>query len=340
MPLISLIVPVYNAEKYLKRCIDSILSQTFRDFELMLIDDGSTDSSGHICDVYAENDERIKVFHKKNGGVSSARNFGIENASSAWISFIDSDDYIDSNYLQAFINMIDERPDLIILSGVSYDAKNSSYKRSVDYKKIVYTDFSGIILDSMAFTSGDGCVYSKLYKLNLIKRINLSFIESNAAYEDTSFVFEYLTECKRIVIAHGSTYHYDVSVQNSLSKRMHPYYSYQQTAQKMIDVCDKKISTSNSTSQDLIFCAYSKWLLVYLYAIFAVYNGRDLPPLKDRINVIRDVSNTITSYKSKFLIQGFRNRVIAFIATSFPENKADLIFRLVFAIRNCLPRHL
>ena len=91
---ISVIVPVYNTEKYLNKCIDSILSQTFTDFELLLVDDGSTDNSGIICDEYARKDKRVKVFHKENGGVSRARNLGIDNAHGEYLSFIDSDDYI------------------------------------------------------------------------------------------------------------------------------------------------------------------------------------------------------------------------------------------------------
>lgn len=87
-PKISVIVPVYNAEKYLHRCIDSILAQTFADFELLLIDDGSTDKSGEICDEYADKDARIRVFHKANGGVSSARNVGLDNALGEYICFV------------------------------------------------------------------------------------------------------------------------------------------------------------------------------------------------------------------------------------------------------------
>lgn len=94
MPKISVIVPVYNSEKYLHRCIDSILAQTFTDFEVLLIDDGSTDSSGEICDEYAHKDSRVRVFHKENGGVSSARNLGLDNAKGEWISFVDSDDWL------------------------------------------------------------------------------------------------------------------------------------------------------------------------------------------------------------------------------------------------------
>lgn len=100
MPKVSIIVPVYKAEAYLHRCVDSILAQTFTDFELLLIDDGSPDKSGEICDEYAQKDKRIRVFHKNNGGVSSARNFGLNNACGDWTTFVDSDDFLDISSLK------------------------------------------------------------------------------------------------------------------------------------------------------------------------------------------------------------------------------------------------
>lgn len=104
-PRISVIVPVYNAEKYLTQCVESILRQDFTDFELLLINDGSKDKSGLICDEYAQKDQRVKVFHKENSGVSSTRNLGIDKAQGEYIAFIDSDDYVDSNYLSILTNV-------------------------------------------------------------------------------------------------------------------------------------------------------------------------------------------------------------------------------------------
>ncbi len=110
MALISVIVPVYNVEKYICRCIDSILEQTFRNFELILIDDGSSDNSGRICDAYAEREERIYVVHQKNRGLSAARNAGIDwaflNSDSQWLTFIDSDDWVHEHYLEALYTAV------------------------------------------------------------------------------------------------------------------------------------------------------------------------------------------------------------------------------------------
>ena len=100
----SIIIPVYNSEKALRRCLDSILAQTMTDYECLLIDDGSTDSSGRICDEYAAKDERFRVFHKENGGVSSARNVGLDNAKGEWITFVDSDDSVEESFLESLYN--------------------------------------------------------------------------------------------------------------------------------------------------------------------------------------------------------------------------------------------
>lgn len=109
MPEISIIVPVYNAEKWLSYCIDSIMNQTFSDFELLLIDDGSTDGSGKICDEYSLKDSRIRVFHKTNEGVSSARNLGLDNASGEWIAFCDADDWIEQDMIKILLDRANEK---------------------------------------------------------------------------------------------------------------------------------------------------------------------------------------------------------------------------------------
>lgn len=115
MPKISIIVPVYNVEKYLEKCVRSILAQTFTDFELILVDDGSPDSSGAMCDQFAKQDERVKVIHKENGGLSDARNAGIEIATGEYLGFIDSDDYIaDDMYELLYTNIVKEDADLSI----------------------------------------------------------------------------------------------------------------------------------------------------------------------------------------------------------------------------------
>lgn len=132
-PVISVIVPVYNAEKYLNSCIDSILSQIFSDFELLLIDDGSTDNSGAICDEYVIQDSRVRVFHKENGGVTSARRFGVEVVKGDWITFVDSDDELRNDALQIFSNNIDSTQ----INVIATDLKWEGFISGAEYVKKV-----------------------------------------------------------------------------------------------------------------------------------------------------------------------------------------------------------
>ena len=142
MPKVSIIVPVYKAEKYLNRCVDSILAQTFTDFELLLIDDGSPDRSGEICDEYAKKDSRIRVFHKKNGGVSSARNLGLDNVLGEYVTFVDSDDWVEPDFVETMIQTYEKFPWTIPVCGyVNHDeVKNgrTNWQKSCNSVQMVY----------------------------------------------------------------------------------------------------------------------------------------------------------------------------------------------------------
>ena len=126
--MISIIIPIYNAELYLHRSIDSILSQTYTDIEVLLVDDGSTDRSGEICDEYANKDSRVRVFHKINEGVSSARNVGLDNAKGQWITFVDADDWIDKNMYQKLYNTaVSTQADIVLCSFYEYHGLGKTF---------------------------------------------------------------------------------------------------------------------------------------------------------------------------------------------------------------------
>lgn len=131
MAMISVIVPVYNAEKYLHSCIDSILRQSFKDFEIMLIDDGSKDGSSAICDEYAAKDSRIRVFHKPNGGVSSARNLGLDNARGEWVTFVDSDDWIAPTFLELLLESANKNHADICMCDFYFSFRDNDYRHDV-----------------------------------------------------------------------------------------------------------------------------------------------------------------------------------------------------------------
>lgn len=203
-PLISIIVPVYNSSKTLNRCIDSIINQTFDDWELLLIDDGSKDKSGEICDEYAIQDCRINVFHKENGGVSSARNFGLNYASGRWITFVDSDDCVEIEFLakaKCYFNSSD-----IIVFGVAF--LNSPY-RKVPSNIVVDIQESSSIIDEQLCELYMMTCWGKFYDINIIKNNDIYFNETLKIGEDTEFVLHYLYYSRKIQFINHSCYIYN-----------------------------------------------------------------------------------------------------------------------------------
>lgn len=198
--MISVIIPIFNAENYIHRCIDSILAQSYADFELLLINDGSTDSSGSICNEYALSDNRVRVFHKENGGVSSARNMGLDNAKGEWIAFVDSDDYIIK--LDSFFY----NEDLIIFPYklLSKDGSESLYKLD----NLVFENKKEVknIIKEKSTTSIFKTLWSKLYKRKLIG--SLRFDESIRIGEDQLFLLEYLNSIKTCRFVNSYMYVY------------------------------------------------------------------------------------------------------------------------------------
>lgn len=192
-PLISIIIPVYNADRCLSRCIKSILSQNLKNFELLLIDDGSTDKSGKICDEYAAKDKRVKVFHKENGGVSSARNLGLDNAKGKWITFIDSDDCIYENIFN-LISLHDE--DLLIFN---YDIDYNGIIQGGESIPHYYNSYPiKTILNKYIYIEILRTPWSKFFKRHLIN--TLRFDTRITIGEDSLFVLQYLHKCKSFFI--------------------------------------------------------------------------------------------------------------------------------------------
>ena len=213
-PQISVIVPVYNAEKYLHRCIESILEQTYTDFELLLINDGSNDNSGVICDEYVIKDSRVRVFHKKNGGVSSARNLGIDNSKGNWVTFIDSDDWVEKDYLNCLLENNEEG---FAVSAYIYERENKiSYEKLNDELITIGPDTLTGVLMKGAFTTP----YSKLYKYEILKKEDIRFNCKLTSCEDTLFVWTYLLYIDKIKTIDRFTYHYCITGNGLSNKRI------------------------------------------------------------------------------------------------------------------------
>ena len=200
--MISIIIPVYNAEKTLRQCIDSVLSQDFKDFELILIDDGSKDSSPVICDEYAKTDERIIVIHKGNAGVSAARNNGLDIAQGEWICFIDSDDYVSAGFFQGVENCEQQ----LLITGFR-DEKEGNVFENVKMASARYQneeDVREFILTQVSSNMVLRGPWGKFYRHELIGRQR--FNTEMKLGEDTCFVFDYLAKCHSIEVNASSFY--------------------------------------------------------------------------------------------------------------------------------------
>ncbi len=201
--LISVIVPVYNVEEYLKKCVDSIINQTYINLEIILVDDGSTDDSGKICDEYSKKDNRINVIHKENGGLSDARNAGIDIAKGKFLTFIDSDDFVENNYVELLYNTL-----------VQYNADLSIASHKVIYDKTImdkstneeFCSDSKLILEKILYDDGvDLSAWGKLYKAKLFKKVRFPV---GRLYEDAATTYKLIDLSNKIAVCSKLVYNY------------------------------------------------------------------------------------------------------------------------------------
>ncbi|NME82447.1 glycosyltransferase [Clostridium sp. SM-530-WT-3G] len=213
--MISIIVPVYNVENYLGKCIDSIINQSFYDIEIILIDDGSTDNSGKICDQYKLKDNRIKVIHKINGGLSSARNCGLDIAKGEYIGFVDSDDYIDKYMYEKMINNLKENNSDIVICDMNY------YLNGTDISNNKFRDFGVLnredtLLKYLNHSYFKSHAQNKLYKKYLFN--NLRFPEGKL-FEDVATFYKVIGNSNRISFVNEKLYYYNQGNGNSITKK-------------------------------------------------------------------------------------------------------------------------
>ena len=219
--LISVIVPVYNTEKYLTECVESIISQTYRNLEIILVDDGSTDLSGSICDGFAEKDSRIKVIHQENAGVSAARNHGLDECHGEYVAFVDSDDYIDRCFFSVLSGKIIETGSECAASGylITDEHRNIKSEHNVRHQTIMsgeealisrYKDYSQDL--NLVYVNG------KLYRKMLFSDIRFT---ENLYYEDSMIMPYWCLKCRSIVFSTYSGYFYRRN-ENSITANTNP----------------------------------------------------------------------------------------------------------------------
>lgn len=205
-PAVSVIVPIYNSASTLSRCLESLVSQSFRDFELILVDDGSTDSSLAVCREYAENDSRIKVFTQANSGVSAARNLGLSNASGDYVAFCDSDDMVREYWLSSMM-AVSGKAGLVVCGYDMYRPETDSWSiRSLGHTEIFTDDdeLMEILLREQLLQY----VWNKLFSMKVIRENSLRFEESFSIFEDEYFVLGYIRHIRSVICIPEHGYRY------------------------------------------------------------------------------------------------------------------------------------
>ena len=213
--LISIIVPVYKVEKYLEKCVKSILKQTYTNLEIILVDDGSPDKCGQLCDELAKVDNRIKVYHKENGGLSDARNYGVERANGEYIGFVDSDDYIHESMYEKLYEAIKKSGTLIVECGLTRVYKNTlrPHYEGEDYFLIL--DKQGYLKEYLENRRLYGSAWCKLIHKDLAKKIKFPI---GKIYEDAFYTLELLNNVEKYTLISGNYYYYYIR-ENSITTR-------------------------------------------------------------------------------------------------------------------------
>lgn len=259
MEKISIIVPIYNSEKSLNRCLDSIINQKYKNLDIVLVDDGSIDNSLYICKQYCDKDSRIQVLTQKNRGVSSARNSGIKASNGEYILFIDSDDYIDDNLIEdAILQLRKENSDIIFWGYTKEIEKNN---KQVLHVKNSFTEVGEGVFE--LFESGlFGYSWNKIFLKKIITDNEIYFLENEDLYEDQYFCCEYIRHVKKISISNDCGYHYVLN-ENSLSNKKRD---------NIIILQDKMFNYLELFIKDIKMEGNKSHKLLYKYSLNVYYN--------------------------------------------------------------------
>ena len=241
--LLSIIVPVYNTEEYLERCLDSIFQQSFQEYEVIIVDDGAQDSSPAICDKYAMKDKRVKVIHKENGGVSSARNRGVELATGKYVWFVDSDDMVADNALKRLEKIMKKDIDLIVFNS-QLEEESQVEDMDIFFKNFYFTY-------QLSF-----CPWNKLYKRDLIIKNSIHFDEEEKIGEDLLFNVSYYRHIQNIVFLNEEFYDYIIRENSAMTTLDDKRYI------KQMRLFDKiRVLLSEEISENSIMCLYFMHLI-------------------------------------------------------------------------------
>ena len=286
VPTISVIVPVYNVEKYLRHCIDSILTQSFTDFELLLIDDGSPDRCGQICDEYAKKDNRIRAIHIQNGGPSRARNIGLTYAIGKWIIFIDADDWIDINTLE-ILNSNLASADIIYFGYKRIYPTKTTINCPMHVPCILSPKEIDIEIEKLLSSKEQffGYSWNKFFLRSIIESNKIQFDENLIAREDEIFTLRYIKYIKNLAVSPTAPYNYRM-LDTSLSHAPNKYRCY------------KKLATIVEHELESLF--YKKTKIAFINKCMSYYLSAISESVQFDIGDLSEIVKKTLSFYDKF----------------------------------------
>lgn len=321
-PKVSVIVPVYNVENYVRQCIESILAQTFTDWELLLVDDGTLDNSGCICDEYAQQDSRIRVFHKKNGGVSSARNLGLENAKGKWITFVDSDDFIGPRYLEQLNASTIVSPKIDFVHCGLQNYVNGEVSINQRYEINESSDCATV------FNKFRGLIVAKWFKRDIIIKNKIRFDERMKIAEDYVFTVDYIRCIERYAFSDCIDYFYRIHQQSATraKRTMDDYAVALYEFQRSYETVETYIRERSISERD---CLYRRSLLARTaIVVMLILFKSEISNREIEQHIAKDFSN-----EQRLLLRhshGLMYKVIAFLI----EIKQYSIIRNIIKLKN------
>jgi glycosyltransferase involved in cell wall biosynthesis len=299
-PLISIIVPIFNVEKYIDKCINSIINQTYRNLEIVLVNDGSEDNCGSICDEYAEIDSRIKVIHKENGGLSDARNVAIEITTGDYITFIDSDDFVESDYVEYLYKLIQKYSADISICNINktFEEKYKEENIANDIHH-VYTEQEAI--EQMLYQKlFDVSACAKLYKAELFKIIRYP---KGKYYEDLATTYLVFDKCTKIVYGSLQKYNYLIR-ENSITTSQ-----FSIKRMELIDIAEEMLNFISAEYPDIEKAAVSKFISCNFQIFLQTPKEKDLF-VEEKRRIIKNIKkyrkiilfDSNARFKNKFAV--------------------------------------
>jgi len=324
---ISVIIPVYKAEAFISRCIDSIINQTFLDFELLLIDDGSPDASGEICDKYAVLDSRIKVFHQENGGVSSARNLGLDNAVGDYVIFIDSDDWIESIFFETYLNELAEYPCGLIYQGFINDYKNKTTYLNLPKGRYERGQITQALFE-VEYRECLGGACNKIFHRNIIEKNKIRFESDLSFGEDKIFTLQYCLNIDSISLLDTCYYHYNRTLGSSLSSIHHS----SERLLKLIELEYELFQKINNRfpNKGFIEAIKGRYVSIHKYILISMYRPSSLKARRERILQIEKIHRFLDTN----VIDNYFDRDVPRIAHVLIKRRNDFALRTLMWMRH------